>query len=157
MDAESEQLLARLLRISRVAALGTARDGIPFVSMVSVARAEDGSAFYIHVSRLAQHTRDMESDPRISLLLAQADDGRADPQTLARVTIQCRAEKVERTDESYASIQALYVTQFPASAQMFSFGDFNLWKLVPEKVRFVAGFAKAFNLVPNDLKRAITG
>ena len=157
MDAESEKLLAQLLQTSRIASLGTSHNGAPFVSMVSVARADDGSAFYIHVSRLAQHTRDMESDPRISLLLAQSDDGRADPQTLARVTIQCRAEKVERTDESYASIQAHYVTQFPASAQMFSFGDFNLWTLVPEKVRFVAGFAKAFNLVPNDLKRAITG
>ena len=157
MDAESEKLLAHLLQTSRIASLGTSHDGAPFVSMVSVARADDGSAFYIHVSRLAQHTRDMEADPRVSLLLAQADDGRADPQTLVRVTIQCRAEKIERTDESYKSIQILYVTQFPASAQMFSFGDFNLWKLVPEKVRFVAGFAKAFNLVPNDLKRAITG
>ena len=157
MDAESEKLLAHLLQTSRIASLGTSHDGAPFVSMVSVARADDGSAFYIHVSRLAQHTRDMEADPRVSLLLAQADDGRADPQTLVRVTIQCRAEKIERTDESYTSIQILYVTQFPASAQMFSFGDFNLWKLVPEKVRFVAGFAKAFNLVPNDLKRAITG
>ena len=157
MDAESEKILSHLLQTSRVGSLGTSHNGAPFVSMASVAHEADGSAFYIHVSHLAQHTRDMEADPRVSLLFAQADDGRADPQTLARVTIQCHAEKVERADESYAPIQKLYVTQFPASAQMFSFGDFNLWKLVPEKVRFVAGFAKAFNLVPNDLKRAITG
>ena len=58
MDAESEKLLAHLLQTSRIASLGTSHDGAPFVSMVSVARADDGSAFYIHVSRLAQHTRD---------------------------------------------------------------------------------------------------
>ena len=53
MDTGSEQLLVRLLRILRVAALGTSRDGAPFVSMVSLAHAEDASAFYIHVSRPA--------------------------------------------------------------------------------------------------------
>lgn len=153
MDAESEKILARLLKTTRVVALGTSHEGAPFVSMVSVARADDGAEFYIHISRLAQHARDMESDPRVSLLLAEADDGRADPQTLSRVTIQCHAEKIARENEFYVPLQKQYLAHFPASAQMFSFGDFNLWKLVPEKVRFVAGFARAFNLTPTDLKR----
>lgn len=153
MDSDSEKILARLLKTTRVAALGTSRNSIPFVSMVSVALSEDGSAFYIHVSRLAQHTRDMEADPRVSLLLVETDDGRADPQTLARLTVQCRAEKVERSDETYASVQTIYLRRFPASAQFFSFGDFGLWKLIPEKARFVAGFARAFNVAPAELRR----
>jgi len=155
MDAESEKILARLLKTTRVAALGTLHDGAPFVSMTSLARADDGSAFYVHVSRLAQHTRDMDADPRVSLMFAEADDGRVDPQTLARLSIQCRAEKIERADESYAAIQKLYLSQFPASEQLFSFGDFNLWKLIPEKARFVAGFARAFNITPAELRRVV--
>ena len=156
MDADSEKILARLLKTTRIAALGTSHEGAPFVSMISFARPDDGSAFYVHISRLAQHTRDMDADPRVSLLLTEPDDGRSDPQTLARVTIQCRAEKVERSDEAYASIQKLYLAQFPASAQLFSFGDFGLWKLIPEKARFVAGFARAFNVTLAELKRVAT-
>jgi heme iron utilization protein len=157
MDSDSEKILVRLLKTTRIAALGTSHEGAPFVSMISVARPDDGSAFYVHVSRLAQHTRDMDADPRVSLMLAEPDDGRADPQTLARLSIQCRAEKIARTDESYAAIQKLYLSQFPASEQLFSFGDFGLWKLTPEKARFVAGFARAFNVSLSELKRIATG
>ena len=61
------------------------RDEAPHVSMVVFVTAEDFSEFYIHVSRLAQHTLDMQKDKHMSLLIAETDDGRADPQTLTRV------------------------------------------------------------------------
>jgi nitroimidazol reductase NimA-like FMN-containing flavoprotein (pyridoxamine 5'-phosphate oxidase superfamily) len=86
MDQNSEQTLARLIRATRVAALGTLHDGEPNLAMVAYASADDFSAFYIHVSKLGKHTRDMEKDPRVSLLITETDDGRPDPQTLARVS-----------------------------------------------------------------------
>ncbi|MEW6403303.1 MAG: pyridoxamine 5'-phosphate oxidase family protein, partial [Chloroflexota bacterium] len=65
MDAASENLLARVIRETRVASLGTLRDGAPLVSLVAYVVAPDFSAFYIHVSRLAQHTVDMQKDKHI--------------------------------------------------------------------------------------------
>ena len=94
MDTESEQTLARLIRSTRVAALGTLHGGEPNLAMVAYAFAKDFSAFYVHVSRLGKHTTDMENDPRLSLLITETDDGRADPQTLARVSIRGAAEIV---------------------------------------------------------------
>ena len=79
MDAQSELTLARLIRSTRVAALGTLHDGEPNLAMVAYAFAEDLSAFYILVSRLGKHTADMEANPRVSLLITEADDRRADP------------------------------------------------------------------------------
>lgn len=154
MDGDSERTLVRLLRTTRLAALGTLHDAAPNLAMVAVAFEGDFSAFYIHVSRLGKHTRDMELDPRVSLLFAQTDDGRADPQTLARLSINGTADLLPRTDSRYAGIQQTYLRRFPEAEQFFNLGDFNLWVITPASGRFVAGFGKAFNIVPETLAKA---
>jgi putative heme iron utilization protein len=156
MDSQSEQTLARLIRNTRIAALGTLHDGAPNTAMVAVAFAEDFSEFYVHVSRLGRHTRDIEADPRVSLLLTETDDNRADPQTLARVSLDGNAELINRSDPDYAQIKQVYLSRFPESEPFFSLGDFNLWRIKPKGGRFVAGFARAFNLAPGHFRKAST-
>ena len=153
MDENSEQILARLIRSTRIAALGTIHEGEPNLAMVAYAFAEDFSAFYIHVSRLGKHTTDMENNPHVSLLIAETDDGRPDPQTLARVSIRGMSEILPRTDPDYAQVKKIYLDRFPEAEQFFSLGDFNLWRITPIGERFVAGFGRAFNLVPEALKK----
>jgi len=156
MDQLSEQTLARLIRSTRIAALGTLHDGEPNLAMVAYAFADDFSAFYIHVSRLGKHTTDMEADPRVSLLIAETDDGRADPQTLARVSLRGMAQMLARDEIAYGHVKKIYLTRFPEAEQFFSLGDFNIWKITPKGGRFVAGFGRAFNLVPEALKTVST-
>ena len=153
MDADLEKSLAEMIRSSRVAGLGTLRDGAPLVSMIAYLPEEDFSAFYIHVSQLAQHTRAMQADARVGLLISQPDDGRADPQTLARISILGTAEQVSTDDPGYSEIQSRYIARFPQATPLFGFGDFGLWRIVPGSARFVAGFAQAFNLTSEALKR----
>lgn len=153
MDSTSEQTLAQLLRNTRIAALGTIHEGEPNLAMVAVAVESDFSSFYIYVSRLGKHTRDMETDPRVSLLLTEADDDRADPQTLARISLQGKAEIVERSSNDYTRIKSLYLTRFPEAEKLFSLGDFSLWRINPKGGRFVAGFGQAFNIVQEVLKK----
>jgi putative heme iron utilization protein len=156
MDSASEQTLARLIRDTRLAALGTIHNGEPNLAMMAVAFESDFSAFYIHVSKLGKHTGDMENDPHMSLLLTEADDHRPDPQTLARVSIQGTATVLLRDNPDYARVKTLYLKRFPEAEQLFSLGDFNLWKITPKGGRFVAGFGRAFNLVPEALIRVST-
>jgi putative heme iron utilization protein len=153
MDSTSEEALARLLRQTRIAALGTIHDGEPNHAMVAVAHESDFSGFYIHVSKLGKHTGDMEDHPRVSLLFTEVDDQRPDPQTLARVSIQGVAEILPRNAPDYGRVKDLYLQRFPEAEQLFSLGDFNLWKITPKSGRFVAGFGRAFNLVPDALKK----
>lgn len=156
MDTLSEQTLARLIRETRIAALGTLHDGESNLAMVAYVIAEDFSVFYILVSGLGKHTRNMESDPRVSLLIAETDDRRADPQTLARVALQGTAEMLPRDAADHARIKSIYLRRFPEADQLFRLGDFNLWKITPKSGRFVAGFAQAYNLVPEALRKAST-
>ncbi len=153
MDQQSERTLAHLIRSTRIAALGTLHEGDPNLAMVAYAFADDFSAFYIHVSRLGKHTTDMETDPRVSLLIAETDDRRPDPQTLARVSIRGMAEILPRDDPGYARVRQNYLERFPEAEQLFSLGDFNLWKIAPKGARYVAGFGRTFNLAPEVLKK----
>ncbi len=153
MDAGSERLLVHILTHARIAALGTMRDEAPRVSMVAFVLAQDFSAYYIHVSRLAQHTVDMQKNKQVSLLIAEADDGRSDPQTLARLSIRASAEFMENGEPGYAPVKDRYIERFPASDPLFKFADFGLWRIKPKGARFVAGLGKAFNLTPETLQK----
>ena len=121
--------------------------------MVAYLPEDDFSAFYIHVSRLAQHTQDMLADARVGLLVSEADDGRIDPQTLVRISILGTAEQVDTEQPEYSTIWSNYVARFPQSSPLFGFGDFGLWRVVPKSARFIAGFAQAYNLTPDALMR----
>ena len=154
MDAQSEKVLAQVIRSTRIASLGTLRDEAPQVVMVPYYVVEDFSAFYLFVSRLAQHTMDMQKDKRVSLLICETDDNRSDPQTLARVTIRGAAELIENGAPGYTPLKKQYLARFPESENLFKLTDFNFWRITPKGGRYVAGFAKAYNITAETLQKA---
>jgi putative heme iron utilization protein len=154
MDSQSEKLLVHIIANIRIAALGTIRDEAPRVSMVAFVPAQDFSAFYVHISRLAQHTVDMQKNKQVSLLIAEADDGRVDPQSLARLSVRGSAEFMQNGEPGYTPVKTMYIERFPASEPLFNSADFGLWRIKPKGARFVAGFSKAFNLTPEILQKA---
>jgi hypothetical protein len=153
MDTQSETMLAHMLRNTRLAALATVRDEEPRVARVAFVPAADFSLFYVHVSKLAQHTVDMMKDKRVSLLIAETDDGRADPQTLARVSIRASAELMQNGEPGYTPVKNKYIERFPESAPLFKLEDFGIWRIKPKGGRYVAGFGKAYNLTPESLQK----
>lgn len=146
MDADTASLLARLVRTQRTAALGTLRQGAPLVSMVLYLPAQDFSAFFVHVSRLAWHTQDMLADPRVSLSIAATDDGTRNPQTLERVSVRGEALPVANQAAEHPRLKAAWLDRFPDSAINFELADFQFFRLVPRDARFVAGFGRIHNL-----------
>jgi putative heme iron utilization protein len=154
MDKSSEVLLAYTLRNTRVAALATLRDIQPRISMVAFVVAPDFSAFYIHVSKLAQHTTDMQKNKHVGFMVTEKDDDRADPQTLVRLSVRGIAEFMHPGEPGYTPIKDLYISRFPESLPLFGFEDFSLWRIIPKGARYVAGFAKAFNLTLESLHKA---
>jgi putative heme iron utilization protein len=139
----------------KVAALGTLHEGAPYVSMVPFAILADGSAFLIHVSELSAHTQDMLDDPRVSLMVMQPENGETLPQELARVTVHGRAARIEDESEEYERGKARYLARFPDSEPMFGFGDFSLFAIRPEAVRWIGGFAGAQSLEPGEFVAAV--
>lgn len=157
MTADQAQALRSLVLGQEIAALGTLHKGEPFVSMVPYALLPDGSGFVIHVSRLATHTRDMEEHPGVSLLVLGERDAAQPAQALPRATLQGQAQFLPRDDAAYAGAKQAYVARFPASEDLFGFGDFSLVRIVPRSARFVGGFAQAWSATAADCLRALAG
>jgi hypothetical protein len=154
MDAEAGTLLARMIRNQRVATLATLRAGAPLASLVSYLAAPDFSGFTLHVSRLAWHTQDLERSPQVSLLVAEPDDGRADPQTLARVTVRGAAVRLAAAGAEHERLRSAWLERFPQSAATFELADFAFWRIVPQDARFVAGLGRTYNLSAAALRAA---
>ena len=154
MDVGDARLLAELIRRERIAHLATLRSGAPMVSMTLYMSSADFSAFFVHVSRLAWHTQDMQHDARVALSVAETDDRRADPFTLARVSIRGDAAQIGNDAAEFASLQAKWLTRFPQQAINFALADFSFWRIAPRDARFVAGFGRIYNLSATELARS---
>lgn len=128
-----------LAAVSAHAALATlSEDGEPWASMVAYAMLADGSPI-LCVSTLAEHGRNLRRDPRASLMIAEREvDG--DPLAHGRVTLAGVAESVEGDAEEEA--RAAYVARIPAAGLYSGFGDFSVWVLRVERVRWVGGYGR---------------
>ena len=140
--------LAALIRGERIAHLATLRQRAPMASMTLYLPEAGFAGFLVHVSRLAWHTQDMARDGRVALSIAEADDGRADPFTLQRVSIRGNAEILAGEQ---AELQRQWLTCFPEQAINFELADFSFWRIAPRDARFVAGFGRIHNLSATEL------
>jgi len=151
MDPATAAALGALIRRQRVAALATLRDGAPNVSLAAYLAAPDFQAFRIRISRLAWHTQDLRRDPTTALAIAETDDGRDDPQTLARVTLRGEATELRADDPAFAALRSGWLERFPQSAVTFELADFSFWSIAVRDARFVAGLGRTHDLSPADL------
>ena len=146
MDQSDRQILISLVRERSLAALGTIVEGGPLVSMVLYASEPSLSCLYIHVSRIAQHTRGLLSQPRVSLLISEPDRASRNPLTLARVSVQGLAGQLHEGLPEFRNARDLYLAVHPTAAINFQLPDFLLLGVRPESARFIAGFGKIFDL-----------
>jgi hypothetical protein len=110
----------------------------PFASLVAVASDDRGRPLLL-LSRLAEHTKNLERCPRASLLLSAPDEP-AGPLAGARMTILGALRPVADADRAGAA--AAYLAVHPDAATPMGFGDFALWRMDVEQVRWVAGFGR---------------
>ena len=148
---ESEAARLRdLLLDTRWGALATALDETPYASWVAFVVEPDFQGFLLHLSRLARHTRFMLENPLASLALCETDDGRRDPQTLARVSLSGKVQDLVRGSDDYNQAQARYLSRFPEAEHTFGFGDFHLFRLKLDQAQFVPGLGQAKRLRRSD-------
>jgi putative heme iron utilization protein len=139
--------LRSLLQNQRVAALGTLdTDGFPFVSMVPFAVEPASAQLVIHVSGLAVHTRNLQTTPRVSLLVMQAEVTGEPVHALARVTLEGVATVLERESAAWRQARDAYLARFPDAQPMTELGDFMFVGVAVQGARQVAGFGAARSL-----------
>ena len=107
----------------------------PYVSLVLVAVDHDLSPILL-LSDLAEHSRAIAADPRVSLLF-DGTGGLAQPLTGARGSLLGRV--AETGDER---LKRRFLARHPDAAMYAGFKDFRFYKVTPERAHLVAGFGK---------------
>ncbi|MEW5848228.1 MAG: DUF2470 domain-containing protein [Myxococcota bacterium] len=144
-NAATHQELARearaLLWEERWGALSTlsqAYPGYPFGSVAPYALSARGEPLIL-ISTLAVHTRNLQADPRCSLMVLERAFS-ADPQACGRLTLLGRCERTQ--GEENTDGRARYLARHPQAAGHLKMHDFHLHVLRVEHVRFIAGFGR---------------
>ena len=148
-EARPGAIVKDLLRRAETAALATTlqRGGAqaPYASLVLMA-CDQGGAPLLLLSDLADHSKNIAADPRVSLLL----DGHGpeeEPLTGARASVQGRAAVVRD-----AALLDRFVARHPTAATYAGFGDFRLYRVEPEAAHLVAGFGRIHWLEGGELE-----
>jgi putative heme iron utilization protein len=111
-------------------------DGSPFGSIVNLGVDSKGDVFFV-ASKLAEHTANLEKDPRASLLVSE-EQGEGDKLAVQRVTVVGKLQRVEKTKELTEAFRARHPT-----AAYVLFDDFFAYKFTSvDRVRFIAGFGE---------------
>ncbi|SPO65219.1 HugZ family protein [Pseudomonas sp. JV241A] len=110
--------------------------GFPFGSVVPYCLDADGNPLIL-ISRIAQHTHNLQKDPKCSLLVGERDA--QDVQAVGRLTVLAEAHKLVEPEAVEAAAERYY-RYFPESANYHQAHDFDFWVLKPVRHRYIGGF-----------------
>ncbi|HJV73044.1 MAG TPA: pyridoxamine 5'-phosphate oxidase family protein [Noviherbaspirillum sp.] len=113
----------------------TQMPGYPFATALPFATDEQHYPVFL-VSRLAEHTKNLVADSRVSFMVSNPNEGSV--LTGARLTLVGDAARIDATPE----LVARYLRYQPDAEQYLSLGDFTFFQLQPKRVRYIAGFGQ---------------
>ncbi len=113
-----------------------AMPGYPFGSVVPYCLDEQGRPLIL-ISRIAQHTHNLQLDPKCSLLVGER--GAQDVQAVGRLTLLAQARRLS-DEEAIAAAAERYYRYFPSSQDYHQVHDFDFWVLEPVRARYIGGF-----------------
>lgn len=144
--------LRDLLGTQRIASLGTLNaEGGPFVSMVPFAIEPDAACLVIHVSLLAPHTRNLLTNPDVSVMVMQPEVAGEPVHALPRVSMDATAARLQPESTNWLAARQAYLARFPEAEPMTHLGDFSFFAIYPTAARQVAGFGTARPLAAEEL------
>ncbi|ARO86583.1 pyridoxamine 5'-phosphate oxidase [Nitrosospira lacus] len=128
----------RMLRTHRYGVLSTLSEkfnGHPFGSIIYYLVDHDGSLLVL-ISLLAEHTRNIRVDARVSLITHNYND--LNIQSQGRVTMVGMAQPVE--DDHRIAVR--YLRHFPEAESYLAMRDFSFYRILPQTLRYIGGFGK---------------
>jgi len=119
--------------------------GYPFGSVATFTPDRQGRPL-IFISDLAQHTRNIKADARVSLTLIEAGD---DIQASGRLTLVGDAKPVP--EEEGEAVAARYFRRFPQATAYRQAHDFHFYRIELVLLRYIGGFGRIHWLAPQAL------
>ena len=123
----------------------------PFGSVTPYCIDNSGQVIIL-VSNIAEHTKNMKANSRVSLTILEKITGNGNVQAQGRLTYVGTAEPISESE--YSKISQKYLRYFPEAAHYFETHPFTFYRISLVKARFIGGFGKIFWLYPEQLCKA---
>lgn len=146
-DQWSRDIMRRALKAS-LATLNR-NTGTPYASLITVACMPDNAPLTL-ISTLAEHTKNIENDPRASILFDETD-GLGDPLEGARVSVFGTLEKADKSN-----VRHRFLNRHPSAEMYVDFADFDFYALNVEGAHFVGGFGRITDIPADKLRSDIS-
>lgn len=91
----------------------------------------------ILISTLAEHTKNIAANPKVSLLVFA---GAEDLQANARLTLLGQAAKIDKAQD--LQLKQRYLRYLPQAASYFDMHDFSFYRIHIHQARYIGGFGK---------------
>lgn len=137
--AEAKQFL-RSTHNGILSTISTKFTGYPFGSVTPFVLDHHCQPIIL-ISSIAEHTKNIIANPKVSLLVFQSDNLKSaeNLQANGRLTLIGEAEKLEKDD---ANLMTRYGRYLPESVGYFSMHDFSFYRINIHQARYIAGFGK---------------
>jgi heme iron utilization protein len=149
--AERCRTLVAGARSATLCTLALEPAGYPFGSLVTVAWDRAGRPLLL-LSRLAEHTRNLDVHASASLLAAEPPGRHEEVLALGRVTLIGECAKVPAAE--VAEVRETFLAAQPRAAYYVDFDDFAFYRLEPGALRYVGGFGRMSWVGADDYARA---
>ena len=125
-------------------------EGVPNVSYAPFALGDGG--YYVLISDIARHARNLKQVPRVSLMLIEDEASSRQIYARQRLTFDAAVQLVERDCAQWQEgVEALQQRHGEIISNLTKMADFSLFCLKPEQGLYVKGFGQAYRVDPNDL------
>lgn len=129
-------------------------EGEPHASTAPYVRI--GNDFFIIISTVAQHGRNLLATEKVSILFAEDESNMVQPFARKRITLEATAGEIHYDDPVFGQAIERLKAHFDADlvTSLLGMGDFHLFRLSPLSGNAVMGFGKAYRL--NDKMEVVT-
>lgn len=117
-------------------------EGFPFGSVAPFVLDHAGCPVIL-ISTLAEHTKNLDADPRCSLIVQPYSP---DMQVVGRATVIGQATRLTDKD----ALGPRYLRYHPQAEAYFAMHDFSFYRIEPVRVRWIGGFGKIHWVEPGD-------
>lgn len=117
-------------------------EGYPFGSVAPFVVDHAGCPVIL-ISDLAEHTKNINADPRVSLIVQPYSP---DMQVVGRVTVLGRAVRLSEKDD----LGPRYLRFHPQAESYFAMHDFQFYRIEPVRVRYIGGFGRIHWVEPEN-------
>jgi len=103
--------------------------------------------FAVLLSGLAPHTRQLEREPQVQIMLLEDEAETRQLYARRRMMLECSVARLGREHERSDAIFALMQARFGSIVPLLrGLNDFHVFVFTPKQGRFIAGFGKAYRL-----------